>query len=146
MGCHDIFRRLLSLTEEKSVSCLQARKIIQEMSDAFVESRKCCRVKIFISSKSLINISTSGISTHVQAIHTVFYLFSAGAPKSVWFLFPALKLLQRTCNSLRQLLGIKDICLMLRCSLKKNTLGINGCHQSWELPLVKPCYNDTVCT
>ena len=146
MGCHDIFRCLLSVTEEKSVSCLQARKISQEMNAAFVESRKSCRVKILISSKSLINIHTSGISTYIQAIHTIFYLFSAGAPKSVWFLFPALSLLQRTCNSLRQLLGTKDTCLMLRCSLKKNTLGINACHQSWELPLGKPYYNDTVCT
>lgn len=131
MGCHDIFRCLLSATEEKSVSCLQARKIIQEINAALLESRKC-RVKIFISSKTLINIHTTGISTYIQAIHTIFYLFSAGAPKSVWFLFPALRPLQRTCNSLRQLLGTKDTCLMLRCSFKKDiipypyTLGING--------------------
>lgn len=72
VGCRDIFKCLLSVTEEKSVSCLQARKIIQKMNAAFVQSRKCFRVKIFISSKSLINIHTSGISTHIQAIDTVF--------------------------------------------------------------------------
>lgn len=46
-GCHGIFRCLLSVAEEKSVSCIQARKIIQEMNAPFVESRKRCRVNFF---------------------------------------------------------------------------------------------------
>lgn len=66
VGSHGIFRCLLSRT----ASCLQARGIIQEINSAFVESRKCCRVKIFISSKALTFehqevVWTSKLFTHI---------------------------------------------------------------------------------
>lgn len=115
VGCWDIFRCLLLVADKQSVSCLPARKIIQEMNAAYLESKKCCRVKFFISSKSLINIYTSRISTRIQVIHTIFYLFCAGAPTSVYFPFPTLLYWK---HPVPFLLGSKDICLVLRCSLE----------------------------
>lgn len=73
VGCGDIFRCLLLGAEEKSLSCLQVRKINQEVNAAFVESRKYCIVKFFISSKSLINIYMSGISAHPSYSHNFLY-------------------------------------------------------------------------
>lgn len=73
VGCGDIFRCLLLGAEEKSLSCLQVRAINQEVNAAFVESRKYCRVKFFISSKSLINIYMSGISAHPSYSHNFLY-------------------------------------------------------------------------
>lgn len=89
VGCRGIFRWLLSRT----VSCLQARRIIQEINAAFVESRKCCRVKILISSKSL----TFEHQELAWTFKLFTHIFSTVPPKIVWFFFPVLNLWQRTC-------------------------------------------------
>lgn len=118
VGCHGIFRSLLSRT----VSCLQAKRIIQEMNAAFMESRKCCRVKIFISSKSL-TLKHRNQHEHPNYSH-IFSIFNAVPPKVVWFLFPVLNLWQRTCYSLWQLLGTKDTYLTLKWPSKEYTLKV----------------------